>query len=371
MSKHGRVLVAMSGGVDSSAAAVMLQEEGYEVIGVTMKVWSDDGLTERAGRNNMCCSLESVNDARSVALRHGFPHFFVDVRESFDEHVIGRFSSEYLAGRTPNPCILCNTYIKWEVLIDKANELRCQYFATGHYARIRCDEVIQRYVLMKGKDQGKDQSYAMWGLTQDQLARTIFPLGTYHKPEIRQLASEFGLFRIADKPDSYEICFIPGNDYRQFLQERITGLKERVNGGKYVLRDGTVIGTHRGYPFYTIGQRHGLGLALGYPVFVTSIDAKTNTITVGPVEELFQTSLTARQANMIKVMDLYSERDAVGKVRYKDKGGNVRVRQTTQNELLVTFDEPRRAISPGQAVVLYEGEDVLAGGWIDTVGIKD
>ncbi|SHK80446.1 tRNA 2-thiouridine(34) synthase MnmA [Rhodothermus profundi] len=363
MSRHGRVLVAMSGGVDSSVTAALLHEQGYEVVGITMKTWDYTSSGVRTGKEVGCCSLESMNDARAVAVRLGFPHFIVDIREEFGDWVIERFTDEYLAGRTPNPCILCNTHIKWAALLRRADQLGCDYIATGHYARIRYDEALGRYVISRGRDLNKDQSYVLWGIAQEHLARTLLPLGDYTKPEIRRMAAEMGFERLAHKPDSYEICFIPDNDYRRFLRQRVPDLDQKVGPGKFVLKDGTVVGTHQGYPFYTIGQRHGLGLALGYPVYVTHIDPATNTITVGPREELLRQRLVARQINLIKYPDLREERPAVGKIRYKDEGAPCLVWQE-EDALHVAFAEPRPAITPGQAVVLYEGDDVLAGGWI-------
>lgn len=358
----------MSGGVDSSVTAVLLREQGYDVVGITMKTWDYTSSGGRNGKEVGCCSLESMNDARAVALKHDFTHFIVDIREEFGDWVIERFTEEYLAGRTPNPCVLCNTHIKWAALLRRADDLGCDFIATGHYARVRHEETIDRFVLSKGLDHNKDQSYALWGLPQAHLGRSIFPLGTYTKPEIRQMAADFGLMRVADKPDSYEICFIPDNNYRRFLKDRVDGLQEDVQGGDFVLEDGTVVGTHEGYPFYTIGQRHGLGLALGYPVYVTAIDPVSNVVTVGPREALLQQTLTARQLNMIKYAVLEDERPAVGKIRYKDEGSACLVRQTAPDTLEVAFAERRRAITPGQSVVLYEGDDVLAGGWIHSVG---
>ena len=361
----------MSGGVDSSVAAVLLSEQGYEVIGITMKTWDYAQSGGRSGKEVGCCTLESMNDARSIALKHGFTHFIVDIREEFGDWVINRFTEEYLAGRTPNPCVLCNTHIKWDALLRRADDLGCEFIATGHYARLRVDEASQRHVLMMGKDHNKDQSYALWGLPQDHLARSIYPLGTYTKPEIRQMAADYGLTRVANKPDSYEICFVPDNDYRRFLRDRVPGLKERVAGGAFVLKDGTKVGEHNGYPFFTIGQRHGLGLALGYPAYVTHINPDTNVITVGPREELLQQTLVARQLNFIKYPALDEELPVMARIRYNDSGAPGLAWQPDEQSLKVAFAEPRSAIAPGQSVVLYEGEDVVGGGWIHEVGVPE
>ncbi len=357
----------MSGGVDSSVAAVMLAEKGYEVVGITMKTWDYATTGPSTGKQVGCCTLESMNDARSVAVKHGFTHFIVDIREEFGDWVIEKFTQEYMAGRTPNPCVLCNTHIKWAALMRRADALDCDSIATGHYARIRTDDTSGRHVLMKGVDDWKDQSYALWGVSQAHFARTILPLGTYSKPEIRRMAADFGLTEVADKPDSYEICFVPDNNYRRFLRDKVTDLDKRVGEGDFVLSDGTVVGRHEGYPFYTIGQRHGLGLAMGYPVYVTHIDAASNRVTVGPRQELLEHALVARQINLIKYPALSGEREAVGKIRYNDDGAPCRVRQTGEDELRVVFGAPRAAVTPGQAVVLYEGDDVLGGAWIQRV----
>ncbi len=368
MRNKGRVLAAMSGGVDSSVAAVMLREQGYEVVGVTMKTWDYARSGGRGGKEVGCCTLESMNDARSVAVKHGFTHFIVDIREEFGDWVIERFTDEYLAGRTPNPCVLCNTHIKWAALMRRADQLDCDYIATGHYARLRREESAGRFVLMKGCDARKDQSYALWGVSQEHLARTLLPLGEFEKPAIRGMAAAYGLDRVTDKPDSYEICFIPDNDYRRFLKDRVDGLAEEVSGGLFVTSDGTVVGRHEGYPFYTIGQRRGLGAALGYPAYVVDIDAETNTIVLGPRDELFRGALTARQINLVKYDCLDGELPVDVKIRYNDPGAPGVARQQGPDELRVAFSAPRQAVTRGQSVVLYEGDDVVGGGWIEEVG---
>lgn len=247
MSKKGRVLVAMSGGVDSSVAAVMLHEQGYEVIGITMKTWDYHRSGGSNGKETGCCTVESMNDARHIAVNLGFKHFIVDIREEFGDWVIDRFVDDYLGGRTPNPCVLCNTHIKWAALLKRADNLGCDFISTGHYARVR--EEDGRFLISRGLDPRKDQSYALWGVAQEHLARTIFPLGGYSKTEIRQIAEDHGLLNVANKPDSYEICFVPDDDYRRFLRDKKPDVIKELKGGKFVDKDGNILGEHEGYPF--------------------------------------------------------------------------------------------------------------------------
>jgi tRNA-specific 2-thiouridylase len=368
MSKKGKVLVAMSGGVDSSVAAVMLQEQGYEVIGITMKTWDYHRSGGNSDKETGCCTVESMNDARHIAVNHGFKHFIVDIREEFGDWVIDRFVDDYLGGRTPNPCVLCNTHIKWAALLKRADNLGCDFIATGHYAKVR--EENDRYVISRGYDPKKDQSYALWGVAQKHLARTIFPLGNYPKTEIRQIAEDHGLLNVANKPDSYEICFVPDDDYRRFLRDRVDGLEEKVSGGKFVDQDGNVVGEHEGYPFYTIGQRRGLDLAMGKPVYVTHIDPVTNTITIGEKKDLVSSTLIAGELNLIKYDKIPEDNmEITGAIRYNDDGAIGQVTQISEDQMKVHFPAGREAITPGQAIVCYEGDDVLAGGWIKKVSV--
>ncbi len=368
MSSKGRVLVAMSGGVDSSVSAVMLKEQGYEVIGITMKTWDYHRSSGQSGKETGCCTVESMNDARQIAVRHGFKHFIVDIRDEFGTWVIDRFIEDYTSGRTPNPCVLCNTHIKWAALLKRADDLGCDFIATGHYANVR--EENGRYVISRGKDVSKDQSYALWGVRQEHLSRTIFPLGGYRKSEIRTFAEEYGLLNVATKPDSYEICFIPDNNYHRFLKDRVEGLEERVKGGNFVDQNGDVVGKHKGYPFYTIGQRRGLELPMGYPVYVTNIDPVNNEITIGEKKDLIATTCLAKELNLVKYDRLPEEgMEVIGQIRYNDPGARGFIRQLSDEEISVSFPAGREAITPGQAVVCYEGDDVLAGGWIHKVRV--
>jgi len=361
MSKRGRVLVAMSGGVDSSVAAVMLHEQGYEVIGITMKTWdyaSSGGSSKETG----CCSLDSINDARALAVNYGFPHFILDIRDEFGDYVIDNFVDEYIAGRTPNPCVLCNTHIKWEALIKRANKLDCEFIATGHYANIRMHD-NGRYVISKGRDENKDQSYVLWGVTQENLARTQFPLGSFTKSEIRQMAADMGQMELANKSESYEICFVPDNDYRSFLRHKMPDLDQKVGPGNFLLSDGTVVGQHIGYPYFTIGQRKGLGIALGKPMFVIEILPESNSVVLGEEHELEKAQAFVRNINLVKYASIEQPMEAITKIRYKDAGALSTI--TQQGDIMqVDFQHHVKGIAPGQSAVFYEGNDLLGGGFL-------
>jgi len=357
-----RVLVAMSGGLDSTMTAALLHEQGYQVIGLTMKTWdyaASGGQTKETG----CCSLDSINDAREVAVQLGFPHYILDIREHFGESVIDYFVEEYLAGRTPNPCVMCNTHIKWDALLLRADQLDCEFIATGHYARVETGADGRRYVVC-GDDLHKDQSYVLWGLSQSSLQRTVFPMGSYTKVQIREMARERGYHSLVNKPESYEICFVPDNDYRGFLKRRVPGLEQKVQGGAFVSPQGLVMGKHQGYPFYTVGQRKGLETAFGTPKYVVSIDAERNEVVLGDLEDLDRKVMWVQQLNWQKIPQLPSEgMDAVVKIRYKDAGAPAFLVQEGP-QVKVEFMAPVRAIAPGQSAVFYQGDQVLGGGWI-------
>lgn len=358
--KKSRVLVAMSGGVDSSVAAILLQQQGYELVGITMKTWdyaASGGTTRETG----CCSLDSINDARSVAVKYNFPHYVLDLRQEFEDKIISNFIEEYMAGHTPNPCVLCNKMVKWDDLLKKADQLDCEYIATGHYSNVICEN--DRYFLRKGKDETKDQTYVLWGLSQEHLRRTLFPLGNMVKSEVKELAVKSGIPRVAAKNESFEICFIPDNDYRGFLKRRVEGLEAKVEGGDFIDAQGKKLGRHHGYPFYTIGQRKGLEIAVGEPLYVNKIVPDSNTVVLGKREELMSDTLQATQLNLMKYADFSELKNIVSKVRYKDPGTMSEI--TKENELLtVRFEKSVSAVTPGQSVVFYEGDDVVGGGII-------
>lgn len=353
-----KVAVGMSGGVDSSVAAYLLKEQGFDVIGVTMQIWQDEESLAMA-ENGGCCGLSAVDDARRVADRLDIPYYVLNFKREFKDKVIDYFIDEYIHARTPNPCIACNRYVKWEALLNRAVELGCDYIATGHYARV-CRLDNGRFALQKSAATRKDQTYALYNLTQEQLSRTLMPVGEYDKEQIRKMAEEIGL-SVAGKPDSQEICFIPDNDYASYI-EKETG--QTFLEGNFVDAGGRVLGKHKGIIHYTVGQRKGLGLSLGAPAFVTELRPETNEVVIGTNEDTFHDRLLADQVNWMSIPELQGERRVTAKIRYSHQGAPCIIRMTGEDEVECRFDEPVRAITPGQAVVFYDGDIVVGGGTI-------
>jgi tRNA-uridine 2-sulfurtransferase len=369
-----RVLVGMSGGVDSSVAAALLVEQGFEVIGITIKAYKYEDVGGNVANDSSCCSLDGINDARRVCAVLGIPHYTVDFTEVFKKNIIDYFTDAYMSGDTPNPCVKCNRMIKWGQMLKKADALGAEFVSMGHYAYVRQDETMRRYYVSRGDDQLKDQSYALWGLTQESLSRTIFPLSGFTKEQSRAAAERFGL-PIAAKQESYEICFIADNNYKRFLRDTVKDFSEKVHEGDLVL-DGKVIGKHQGFPFYTVGQRKGLGVSSPEPLYVLNVLADTNTVVVGREQELDSMRLTADSVNLQKYEHLRDDADSAAnaelrhgreltvKIRYKDPGARAFCSTDSNGVLHVEFAEPRRAITRGQSVVLYDGNDVVGGGVI-------
>lgn len=359
--KNKRILVAMSGGIDSSITALLLKKAGYDIVGITMKTW-DYETSKVNGKETGCCSLDSINDARIVAVKLGFPHYVLDIREEFSEKIIDNFINEYLAGRTPNPCVLCNTYIKWDALFKRAKMLDCEYIATGHYSKIRFEN--NRYIISRGKDKNKDQTYVLWGLTQDVLNKTLFVLSDYTKDEVREIAHKEGLDYLAKKSESYDICFIPDNDYRKFLTNNVPDITHTIGEGNFIYKE-KIIGKHKGYPFYTIGQRKGLEVALGHSVYVKEIKPNTNEVILADKEELAQQIIRVKNYNLIKYETLPDNFQSLVKIRYKDPGTMATIHTIDENFLEIIFHQPVYAVAPGQSAVFYEDDDLVGGGIID------
>ncbi|MCC8060266.1 MAG: tRNA 2-thiouridine(34) synthase MnmA [Clostridiales bacterium] len=354
-----KVVIGMSGGVDSSVAAWLLKEQGYDVTGVTMQIWQDESEAQQQ-ENGGCCGLGAVEDARRVAWQLGIPYYVMNFKEDFRRAVIDYFAAEYLAGRTPNPCIACNRYVKWESLLKRSLDIGADYIATGHYARVE-QLANGRFALRRSATEVKDQTYALYNLTQEQLARTLMPIGAYTKDQIRSIAEQIGL-TVAHKPDSQEICFIPDHDYARFIEE-YTGVKPQP--GHFVDRAGNILGEHRGITHYTVGQRKGLGLAFGHPVFVLEIRPEMNEVVLGEAEEVLTDRLVYGPVNWMSVNGLHGKtRQVRAKIRYNHRGADCEIRELDDGMVECRFAEPVRAVTPGQAAVFYDGEYVMGGGTI-------
>lgn len=354
-----KVVVGMSGGVDSSVAAWLLKKQGYEVIGVTMQIWQDEE-EQAQEENGGCCGLSAVDDARRVAWDLGIPYYVMNFKQEFKTHVMDYFVDEYLHGRTPNPCIACNRYVKWESLLKRSLDIGADYIATGHYAQIE-RLTNGRYALKKSATAAKDQTYALYNLTQEQLSHTLMPVGAYTKDQIRQMAEEIGL-QVANKPDSQEICFIPDHDYAKFIEENTD---QKLETGNFVDMDGAVIGRHEGITHYTVGQRKGLNLSMGHPVFVVAIRPETNEVVIGEADDVFTDVLVCDRLNWMAVDGLHGqEMQVMAKIRYSHKGAPCVIREIGKDLVECRFMETVRAVTPGQAVVFYDGDYVVGGGTI-------
>jgi tRNA-specific 2-thiouridylase len=347
----------MSGGVDSSVAAALLKKEGYQVIGITMQIWPADKNGDRFGG---CCGTSAVEDAKKVAYKLGIPHYAMDFRDIFAQKVIADFCREYSSGRTPNPCVRCNQYIKFNALLEKARGLGADFVATGHHARVEKDKTTGRYLLRKGIDREKDQSYFLYALTQEQLSHTLFPIGNYTKAQVRKIARELTL-PVADKPGSQEICFIPDDNYAEFLKDYIPRAAEP---GPILNEQGNIVGHHQGILFYTIGQRKGLGIAAREPLYVIDIKPERNAIVVGSKEKAFGDELIADNLNWVNIARLTQSITVKAKIRYRHPEAEATVTPIDDDRIYVKFTEPQLAIAPGQAIVFYDGDIVIGGGTI-------
>ena len=363
------IAVAMSGGVDSSTVAAMLRAEGHNVIGLTMQLWNQRRLAGHPGMpesvHGRCCSLDDVYDARRVAETIGIPYYVVNHEDRFERDVVRPFVEEYLSGRTPIPCSLCNNHLKFDQLLIVARQIGADAVATGHYARVEFDDPRARWLLKRPADLAKDQTYFLFGLTQEQLSRTLFPLGKMTKPQVRELARQHGL-ALAEKPDSQEICFVPGGDYKNFLDAYLAERGDALpdTSGELVTTNGEVIGEHAGIHNFTVGQRKGLGVATGSPLYVIQIKGDSRQVVVGNQEELYSTTLRVRRVNLISIEDLRDPMRVSVKIRHRHEPARALIEKSGTDEVLVTFDQPQRAITPGQAAVFYEDDVVVGGGWI-------
>jgi tRNA-specific 2-thiouridylase len=363
------IAVAMSGGVDSSTVAAMLRAEGHNLIGLTMQLWNQRRLAGREGMpeqvTGRCCSLDDVYDARRVAQQIGIPYYVVNHEDRFERDVVRPFVEEYLSGRTPIPCSLCNNHLKFDQLLVVARQIGAERVATGHYARVSYDEARGRWLLKRPTDRSKDQTYFLFGLTQEQLSRTLFPLGEMNKPAVRELAHKHGL-AIAEKPDSQEICFVPGGDYKRFIDAYLAeqGGSLPDTAGELVTTSGEVIGEHAGIHNFTVGQRKGLGVATGSPLYVIQISGAQKQVVVGAEENLYAKTLRAKRVNLISIDDLREPMRVSVKIRHRHEPAAAVIEKSDNDEILATFDEPQRAITPGQAAVFYDGDIVVGGGWI-------
>ncbi|MGE4271540.1 MAG: tRNA 2-thiouridine(34) synthase MnmA [Desulfitobacterium sp.] len=368
LTEKKKVVVGMSGGVDSSMAAALLKEKGYDVIGITLQTMPPGGPDDVGG----CCSITAIDDARRVAHQLGIPHYVLNFRTIFEENVIDYFTNSYLSGETPNPCTMCNRVVRWGEFLRKARSLGADYLATGHYAKVLQDPQSGRYLLSRPVDTWKDQTYMLYNLTQDQLKGTLFPLAEYKKEHIREMAAERGLIRVSRKPDSQEICFIPDDDYISFIRERS---QDKIRPGNFVDSQGNVLGVHQGLVNYTVGQRKGLGITFGKPMFVIGFNVERNEVVLGEDQEVYATSLLATDMNWIAISELQDSLDVQAKIRYKAPLAPAKITTVQNSETIpgaigpvvrVEFATPQRAITPGQAVVFYQGDLVIGGGKIIT-----